>query len=207
MNFLFVDPALSCGWCLVSIGENKAVIFAEGVLDVDDSSQYQGDWCLDLMEKVSAIMDENDVKEVGTEDYMFSKRFAKGCSVNVHLRASIFILSRQRKLPYHIIGISTWKKHIAGRCTPTREQKAKWKKKAKKYFIQDALDRKYGFRFPNHSISSKTGKPIAFRSDVVDAVAMAVYYCEDKLGLKVERTTPIPQDVVFKNKNVFQYED
>jgi hypothetical protein len=105
--------------------------------------------------------------------------------------------------------VSQWKKHVAGRSTPSKEQKKKWgKEAAKKLYMQQALYDIYGIKFPNHSLSPKTGKPVLFRYDIVDAVGQAIFHCESKYRVKnINVTVPVPPDVEFKklSKKMFTY--
>jgi Holliday junction resolvasome RuvABC endonuclease subunit len=213
-TILVLDPAQSTGYCLVSVyeeeGKKVGNIYEYGYLEVDTSSLYQGDHCLDLSHQIEVIIEKNKVTEIALEDYFFSKRFASGSSVNAAFRTTIHMLARRLDLHYEILNISAWKIFVSGRTTPTLEQKRKWGKlPAKKLAIQEALWKNYGFRFPNHSISTKTKKPIHFRYDIVDVVGQAVYYC---LGIKrlawISLGVEPLEDVTFKNppKKVFEYE-
>jgi hypothetical protein len=128
----------------------------------------------------------------------------------VAFRTAIHIKARQLDIPYTILNISEWKKNVAGRSTPTKEQKLRWgKEPAKKLMIQEALWKNYGFRFPNHSISQNTGKPIKFRYDIVDAVGQLVSFGRQYMDLRsVQLLVPVPPDVDFgkrKIKATFEY--
>ena len=211
MKLLVLDPATSTGYCLVDIDEekNKANIYAYGFIDVCIDSDYQGDHCINLMEQVQKLIDEYKINHIAIEDYFFTKRFANGCNVNSAYRTAIHILARKNNIEYSILNVSAWKTFIAGRSTPTKEDKKKWgADAAKKLFIQKALWDKFGFKFPNHSLSKTTGKPIVFRYDIVDVVAQATYFC----GLichitDISLTVEIPTDFVFKRqpKKSFEY--
>ncbi len=207
---LILDPANSTGYCLVNIqlAENDYYISADiydyGFIDVDHSSDYQGDHCLDLMARLQTIIDEHQVSTIAVEDYFFSKRFVNGCNANAAYRTAIHILARQNEMDYTVLNISAWKTFVAGRSTPTKDQKAKWTAEAaKKLYIQQALWDRWGFRFPNHSFSEKSGKPIAFRYDIVDVVGQAVYFCGMICQIPIASITmsvEAPEDVVFKRK-------
>jgi len=206
---LVLDPANSTGYCLVSISTpaEVAIIYEYGFLDVDTTSDYSGDWCLNLQAQLRAIINRHSVQHIAMEDFFFSKRFANGSKVNVELRTAIAMLAREMGLLYTILGISEWKKFISGRSTPTKEQKKKWgHARAKKLAIQEALWLRYNIRFPNHSRSKKTNKPIAFRLDIVDVVAQAIYFCKIYLGVTVIKTVvKVPKDVSVKGKEGFIY--
>lgn len=208
---LALDPGSSTGYCLVDITVDysderggyytDADIYDYGFIDVDISSEYQGDHCISLMNRIQELIDEHEVEWICVEDYFFSQRFVNGCNVNAAFRTAIHILARQNEIDYTILNISAWKTFVAGRSTPTKEQKARWgKDPAKKLAIQEALWEKWGFRFPNHSVSESTGKPILFRFDIVDVVGQAVYYCGLICGVprrKITMSVEIPKDVVF----------
>lgn len=204
---LAIDPGTSSGYCLVKIEQDEdgyytsADIYEYGFIDVDTSSEYQGDHCISLMERLQELIDSHGVNWICVEDFFFSRRFVNGCNVNAAFRTAIHILARQNGIEYTILNISSWKTFVAGRSTPTKEQKLRWgKDPAKKLAIQEALWEWWGFRFPNHSLSETTGKPILFRFDIVDVVGQAVYYCglickvpSKSITLSVE----VPDDVVF----------
>lgn len=208
-KILVIDPASSTGYAVAEVEGDKARIYRYGFIDVDTTSQYMGDWCIDLMAKVKDIMIKENIDDLAIEDFFFSGKFASGCSVNTAFRTAVHIQCCLSQIPYTILNISEWKRHIAGASTASKIQKKKWgKEAAKKLFIQEALWDRYGYRFPNHSISEKTGKPIFFRYDVVDAVAMTVFYLEKYLGVKsISMDVPVPPDVEFKKKpkSYFEY--
>lgn len=211
-TILALDPAISTGFCLVKITNDiQADIYREGYIQVDNSSDYQGDHCIDLMNQLSKIIEEEEVNMIIIEDYFFSRKTCNGSNVNAAFRTAIHILARSLKIPYYIVNISAWKTFVAGRSTPTKEQKKKWGgKPAKKLYIQDALWKKYKFKFPNHSISENTGNPIIFRNDIIDVVAQAVYYCGLVRGIRdITRSVIVPDDIVFKKppKKLYKYEE
>ncbi len=203
MKILVLDPAASTGYAVVTVDGPDATIHEYGFIDVDTTSLYEGDWCIDLRRQVWNIMNHHMVDEVAIEDYFFSSRFASGTNVNSAYRTAIHILCREHGLPYDVLNVSQWKKHVAGRSTPAKEQKKKWgKEAAKKLYMQQALWEIYGIKFPNHSISKKTGKPVFFRFDIVDAVGQAIFHCESKYRVKnIHVPVVIPPDVVFKKKS------
>lgn len=206
---LVLDPATSTGYCLVKINttDKTADIFKVDFIDVDVESEYIGDNCISLMEQITEIIDLHKVEDVGIEAFFFSKKRCNGCDVNSAYRTALHILCRQKSLPYTILGITEWKKFVSGdRCTPTPKQKKLWGKAAKKLFIQDALWKRFGFRFPNHSLSKKTNKPIKFRTDIVDVVAMAIYFClKIKNIKKITLSHKFPNDVPMKGKMLQGY--
>ncbi len=185
-------------------------IIAYDFIDVDTSSEYPGDHCIDLMNQIRTIIEEHDIQDIAIEDYYYNKRFATGSKVNVAYRTAIHILARQLKIPYMILNISSWKSYVAGRASPTKDQKEKWGKEAsKKIFIQDSLWKKYQIRFPNHSLSTKTQRPIKFRNDIVDATAMCIYYAHEYHKIDhVTCSVVVPEDHEFTSlpKGTYIYE-
>lgn len=182
LKLLVLDPGTSTGYCLVTLTQEakhytKADIYEYGFIDVDITSDYQGDHCISLMNKIKKLIEFHAVNHIAVEDYFFSNRFRNGSNVNGAFRTAIHILARQNDIEYTILNISSWKTFVAGRSTPAKHQKAKWGIHSKKLYMQEALWINFGFRFPNHSISQTTNKPISFRFDIVDVVAQAVYFC------------------------------
>jgi hypothetical protein len=159
------------------------------------------------MRKVQKLLRLHQVEHIAIEDYFFTRKFVNGCNVNAAFRTAIHIVARRNNIDYTIINVSAWKTFIAGRSKPTKEQVKAWGKlAAKKLYIQEALWTYYGFRFPNHSLSKTTGKPIVFRYDIVDVVAQATYYCGLICGIKeITMTVEIPDNVVFKRATKKQY--
>lgn len=216
-HVLVLDPAASCGYCLmnINVSEDTADIYEEGFIDVNTDSNYQGDHCIDLMSKLSTILERmgptQSCKHIIVEDYFFSNKFRTGSNVNAAYRTAIHIFARMREIPYTIVNISAWKTFIAGRSTPTREQKKKWGANiGKKLYIQQALWNKFGIRFPNHSISKTTGKPIKFRTDIVDVVGQAIYYAKMIVNIRIiKHSVIVSPDIVFKRipKGTFNYID
>ena len=207
---LVLDPAASTGYCLVRVDKEskKANIYEQGFIDVVvKDSVYQGDHCISLMNKVEELIDTHNVCHVAVEDYFFNGSTSTGANVNVAYRAAIHIEARKKNIPYTILNISSCKKYVAGRATPTKQQKETWGPVAsKKLYMQEALYTKYNIRFPNYSISQKNGKPIAFRYDIVDAVAQAIYVCHAFFGINdVTSTVTVPNDNIFTKPPKYMY--
>jgi Holliday junction resolvasome RuvABC endonuclease subunit len=162
-----------------------------------------------MADRIEKIVTKYGVTDIAVEDFFFSSKFTTGVSVNPAYRTAIYMRLRQMGLPYTILNISQWKSFIAGRSVPTKEQKLKYgKQPSKKIFIQQALWEKYSIRFPNHSLSENTGKPIKFRYDIVDAVAQCICFCRLHLNVpKIQCTVQNPPDVAFKKpfKDQFAY--
>ena len=208
-NIIIIDPATTTGYCICTVNsaDKTGKIIEYGFMEVDITSEYQGDHCIDLMEKIKQKIILYNVKNIGIEDYFYSAKFKNGCNVNGAFRTAIHILARTMKIDYKILSISMWKKHIAGRSTPSKIEKEIWKKNANKYFIQQALYKKWNIKFPNHSIRDPGGKIIALKSDVVDSVAMSIYFMKNHYNIEnITSTVVCPPDTLKKFKNSFVYE-
>jgi Holliday junction resolvasome RuvABC endonuclease subunit len=212
MVVLTIDPASSTGYAVTNINvqEDTADIFDYGFINIDNSSKYMGDWCISIMEEVKQLIYKYNAELVTVEGYFSTGKFCGGADINYFYRAAIHILCRQFKLHYEILNVSEWKKYIAFRSTPTKEQKKNWgKEAAKKLFVQQALWERYSIKFPNFSISNKTGKPVKFCFDIVDSVAMAVYYAERFQRIrKISVSVTIPENIEWTKepRGTFCYE-
>jgi Holliday junction resolvasome RuvABC endonuclease subunit len=208
---LSLDPAESTGFSVAQIDGDSCVIVEYGFIDVDTSSTYIGDWCIDLQNKIELIYNRVKPTDIVVEDYFFGSKFSSGANVNTAYRTAIHIWCRLKNVHYEILNISNWKVFVAGRSMPTKEQKQKWgKQPAKKIMIVEALWKRWKIRFPNHSLSSKTSKPIMFRYDVADAVAQAMYGSFLLYNCKnYSCSVAIPPDVEFKknSKKMFAYDE
>nr|QBK89548.1 MAG: hypothetical protein LCPAC001_00580 [Pithovirus LCPAC001] len=210
MIFLILDPGHSTGFCIIKVENKISTIIEYGFYDIDISSEYEGDWCLDFQKWVNSLIDKHKPIEIVRESYFFSGRFRNGSNVNVAYRTVIDMASRALKLKYHTISPSIWKKFICGRSTPTKQQKEKYGKlNAKKSMVQEALWIYYKIKFPNFCTSQKNKRTIKFRHDIVDAVAMAVYF--SRIILKVNdiaNNCIPPSDIVWKKKiTTFDYDN
>lgn len=196
MKILVLDPASTSGYCIFEYDKNKASanIIDWGFIEVEDH-EILGDRYLDYLTKIEKLIKDNDIEDIALEDYFFSRRTPQGANLNCAYRAMIHMKSRELKLNYTVLNISLWKKFINGRSTSTKEQKAKWGKEAsKKLMTQESLFNKWNIQFPNHSISKKTGKPVKFKYDIVDAVGMAIFYASIYLHAKTIEYSVIMND-------------
>jgi Holliday junction resolvasome RuvABC endonuclease subunit len=204
MNVLILDPAMSTGYCFVTVDNNIATITGWGFLDISPET-HNGLQYSQYLETIKKMIVDNSIDLVGKEDYFFSKFASQGANLNCANRAMIELACAtaysDRVIPYETINISLWKKFINnGHSRPTKEQIKLWgKEPAKKLMTQEALYNNFNIRFPNHSISNATGKPIKFRYDIVDAVAMAIFLCS--IYLRVQQiiyAVPTIQDIEWK---------
>jgi len=210
MKVLVLDPASTSGYCIFEYdkGNASADIIKWGFIEIEDN-EVLGDRYVDYISKIENLITDNDIKDVAVEDYFFSRRTPQGANLNCAFRAMIHLKCAQLGIKYQILNISLWKKFIAGRTTSTKEQKAKWgKEPSKKLMIQEALFKKWNIRFPNHSLSQKTGKPIKFKYDIVDAVAMSIFYASIYLHTNtIEYSVDMIDDHKFKKvpKGTYDY--
>lgn len=202
MNHLIVDPGDKNGFCVIKIDGENVEILEYGFFDVKKTSVYLADLCLSLEKWVKAKIKEWNIVEVAREVYFFSRSYATGSKKNVHYRAAIDRAARKSNLHYEILNISSWKVFICGRTTPTKEQLKQYgKREAKKYMIQESLWETYGIKFPNYTMNGK--RKIKFRNDIIDAVAMAIYYaCKIKNCKTVKCDIECPKDIDWGNKKV-----
>jgi Holliday junction resolvasome RuvABC endonuclease subunit len=215
---LCLDPALCSGYCLIKLCFEKkmgkdgkkrkhffgADIYEYGILRVENNQDNPGVVLMEYENKILELVDKHGVKDIGVEKYFFSKRFANGSTMNVYFRAIVALVAAKKNLGYKEIDISMWKAFVAGKSRPSKEQISKWGKEAsKKVFIQQALWENYGFRFSDHCLSEKTGRPIRFKYDVSDVVGQAVYYCGCLLQIPKEKVTLSvkSEEDVFGDKN------
>lgn len=210
MKVLVLDPANSTGYCIYEFDKNKASanIIDWGFIDIEQHN-YVGDQYINLLNQVDKLICNNDIDQVAVEDYFFSRSSPQGANLNCAYRAMIHMKCRELDKHYDILNISLWKSFVNGRSTPTKEQKAKWgKEPAKKLMTQESLWNKWNIKFPNHSTSLKTSKPIKFRYDIVDAVAMAVFHASIYLHAKdIKYSVNINNDVEWKKipKGTYEY--
>jgi Holliday junction resolvasome RuvABC endonuclease subunit len=209
MNVLVIDPANSTGYCVYSLDESThtAEIKQWGFIDIEQHN-YAGDQYMDLLKKIEALIINNHVSRVAVEDYFFNQRSAQGSNLNCAYRAMIHLKCRQLGLHYDILNISLWKNFINGRTVPTKDQKAKWgKEPAKKLMTQESLYKRWNIEFPNHSISNLTNKPIKFRYDIVDAVAMAIFHASIYLNARIITYSVYTTNIDWKKipKGTYEY--
>lgn len=181
-RILVFDPASCTGYAVIDIYETFSEIVTYGTFEMDKDVGKEGDWYLNIEKQAKQLIQQYHPHQIGIEDYfMSSSNKMGGCNLNVGIRAIFQALTRRENLPYIVINISSWKKVIAGRTRPCSSQIEKWGKvAANKYFIQQALFEKFQIQFPYMIKSELTNRWIAFKSDPVDAVAMAIYLSLEK---------------------------
>ena len=193
-RILVLDPASCTGYALIDLYETFAEIIAYGSVEMNkESSSIEGDWYLDIEKKIQLLIDQYHPHKIAMEDYFISSKLGN-CNLNVGIRAIFQTLARRMNLPYQVINISLWKKAISNRTKPNIAQIEKWgKTAADKLFIRQALYENFHIQFP-YMMLSKNNRWIDLKSDVVDAVAMAVY-------LALERNIKDIKNIVFENND------
>lgn len=185
---LVLDPATSSGFMLLDVDEGKVVVERLGLIDLKGN---ETSWKLALFyDYISSFITTHNVTKIVFEEYFFSSRFCSGANLNVYIRGMLMLIAGQKCLEVITIPPSDWKKCIAGSCYPSKEQKKKWKAKAKKEYIKEALDVKWGISFPEKVDKSKGPKPkmINLKSDLIDCVGIGIcYLLRDS---KVSKQTP-----------------
>lgn len=208
MILLAIDPGSSCGYALASFIDSRVTIIEYGIITIPEHDVF-GHRSIYLMNKVSQMCQAGKVEHIGIEEYFASSKFASGTDVNYYFRGAIQIQAVQCGIPYTMLNISNWKSYVAKRSTPTKEQKRLYgKSDSKKIFIVQALWERFGIRFPNHVLSEKTGKPVLFKYDCVDAVGQVLYLAHLLGDVKeVACSVSPPPDVAFKksSKKTFAY--
>lgn len=179
---LAVDPGKTSGFAVARVRAAGACttldIIEAGYIEVDCSSPFTGDWCIDLQRQLDALALAHGAPDVvGVEDYFFSKRTCTGAGVNAALRTALHMWSRARGVPYEVLGICAWKAFVCGHSRPTRAQKAEWgATRANKEFVAHALRVRHGLALPERVPSAKGGaRTVAFKHDTADALAQCIY--------------------------------
>jgi Holliday junction resolvasome RuvABC endonuclease subunit len=180
-KILALDPGSTTGYCLAEVDNDVCNIVKIGFIIIDKDSEYEGYWCLDLMSKVNNLYLQEKFDEVCVEDFFFSRRFCNGANLNVALRTSIHIWCCQKKIPYSILNIWSWKKFILKNQV---KKKVKGKKVDKKEEVILALKNDWNLDLPEYSISS-TGRQIKFKHDISDAIAQLMYFVDQKYNIKI----------------------
>lgn len=173
MSILVFDPANCTGWALLELGTARLIEY--GFFKIK-SCDLVGDQLIEMMGKAKLLIERFKPKHIVVEDYFFSRKCRQGANLNPAYRASLHIVIRLLGLEYTIVNPINWKRFIAGRVRPTKQEIVQWgKEKSKKEMIRHALDIKYNIKFPD-DITDETGKKCKLKYDVIDATAMGIYY-------------------------------
>ena len=176
-HIISFDPAISTGYAIFTISSDLIVTLDKfGIIKVDTTSPYQGDYMLSLRNQIINILDSltHRVEYIHIESFFFNKKFCAGADLNIVLRSAIYQLAREREIAYSMHAPTHWKKFIATRARPNaRDIEKHGKNKAAKAYIVDALKTRFNIHFPAHTFIN--GRRCAFRYDVSDAVAIGIY--------------------------------
>lgn len=187
MRLLCIDPATTTGWCVLdfNLDDSLICIFDYGFFQIDTTSEYEGEHCIDMQVKISNLISKYEIDEVCLEDYFFSRKARQGANKNVYLRASIMMLCRsaEQKLHYDIINIYNWKKYINGQSRVPKEIKKKYKANANKMVTLISLYDNHDLKFPNMFMNSNTNRLVNFKMDIVDSIAIGMYHIYERYGI------------------------
>ena len=165
MRILAFDPSKTCGAALVDDGilrHSWLILAPEG----NNGLIYRF-----FLNSIKNIIMWNIPDLIVQESYFVGK-FHNGADVNYVLRGLIELAAADSGRPLRYVTPTEWKKHVAGRSTPSVEQKKLWGAKANKQFIIKALEEDFGISLPDY-IDSK-GKAKKPTSDCWDAIGIAL---------------------------------
>lgn len=172
MKIIAFDPSMSTGVAIGIIKNNKLYIEKVGLI-FGNKDLDQGFAFLDYDVKVTKLLLLEEPNFVVQESYFASRGCTQGLEVNFGLRAIIAMACARENKPLFITSPSEWKRVVAKRSTPTKEDKEKFKNKAKKAFIQEAIKQK-GIFLPEKYIGEKE-RNVNVPSDVWDAIGILIY--------------------------------
>jgi len=172
LRVLAFDPSESTGVAIGTIKdktlhiEKVGMLFAKKELDL-------GLMYLDYDMKVQRLIMIEEPQIVIQESFFASGKFCQGVDVNFVLRGLISMACSREDKSLLTASPSEWKKFVAKRSSPTKEEKLKYGTKAKKAFIQEALRNK-GIILPE-KYTGPSGRKINVTSDVWDAIGILLY--------------------------------
>ena len=173
---LAVDPASCTGWVLFNIVDGEANILEYGAIEVDKTAESEGRRMISLRTQLEQVLNKlpQNPKHAHIESFFFNKRTCNGSEINVILRAAVYQLLAERRVPYTLHPPTHWKKFIGGSAVPRKTDIVKFgKAKASKAYIVEALAEKYGIHFPSHTRID--GRRLTFKTDISDAVGIGIY--------------------------------
>lgn len=171
MRIIALDPATLCGYAVVDVGETEAHIVSMGVVRACTSSEFQGDWLIDLRSKIASLLDVHSPSTCYVEDYFFHATQRCGSALNMFYRAAIYMLMRDRGITYRVVSPSQWKKFVVDRRVGAKPPAAG--KDAQKIMVKTAIESAFGVRFP--ATTCVDGRNLKFKYDVSDAVGIAIF--------------------------------
>jgi Holliday junction resolvasome RuvABC endonuclease subunit len=166
--YLTLDPALCTGYCISDYKSGEIIIIECGIINLTKSTKNNivthGQQIRQLYDSVKNLIIKFNIGIIGSEDYVFSKFAKSGANLNVKLRAAIELAANDFNLIHHTLPITEWKKSVAGRAIPTKEQKALYGKGANKEFIVEALVFNYKLNISDD-----------MKRDTTDAIGMMIF--------------------------------
>lgn len=171
LTILALDPSVtSTGWALYEGGKITSCGFK-----TFPPTEHEGDRLIQAINWLSNMIALCHVELVVMEQYFFRKKYAAGADVNPEIRAAFKIATALHSIHFCLSKASVWKKVVSGRSSPTKQEKRKYgKDAAKKIFIVQALEKKFGLKCPTKIPNHETGKIINFKYDISDAISILV---------------------------------
>lgn len=166
------DPSESTGVAIGTIQDKVLTIEKVGLILANKMVDL-GHMYLDYDYQIRKFCVETNPTVVIQESFFSSSKFTQGVDVNFVLRGLITMMASRENVPLLQCSPSEWKRFVAKRSTPTKEEKILYKTKAKKAFIQDALKLR-GVTLPDKYMGQK-GKMVNTPSDVWDAIGILMY--------------------------------
>lgn len=157
-----------------AVWENGNIVLA-GYNEIPHAD-FDGDRLLIAWDWIGSMIGRVKPDLLIIEDYFFRSKFATGANLNPKIRGVYEMASRKNNIPYVMPSPPEWKKAVAGRAYPDKAQKKKWKAKANKMIIVEALEG-HGIICPKKIINPITNKKNLFPFDVSDAIGMLLWYC------------------------------
>jgi Holliday junction resolvasome RuvABC endonuclease subunit len=109
--YLGLDPALSCGYTLLSVNGEQVVGAKVGIIAVDKSLQCSGARCLDLLRQLRLLL-EPPPAHVFLESFIGQGR--RGDEISYGLRVAIKMELAERAIRYTEVKQQTWKSVVTG---------------------------------------------------------------------------------------------
>lgn len=202
MKLLALDPSATCtGYVFYDTDATPQVAIA-GFIDElrgdTDGARYKVAY-----DAVVGLIQRFAPTTIIMEGYFFSKRFATGTNIGPELRGVLKMAAHTFGVPVYISDPAGWKRQILHavieqkinppyhRLKSNDSKIARWKKllkkqygkdKAKKIIVVEALEM-LGYKLPTKIINKATGRKIAFRFDVSDAIGILIAF----LGEQAEK--------------------
>lgn len=172
---LALDPSCSTGVAVGIINPQNIMSIQEVGLFLADKEKSQGQMYVEYLERLRLLVQNLNPDIIIHETFFSSGKFAQGVDVNFVLRGLIKIVIFENSKITFEASPSEWKKFIAKRSTPTKDEKQVYGTKANKMFIQKAIIES-GINVAEHYIGVSKRK-VKVPSDVWDAIGILRYGC------------------------------